>query len=69
MTDQATSTMKTNFRVKYLLYGVLFGLLFPLLSIALVLVQTRTALTLAGIAQIHSSQPLLWVIDSAPVFL
>ena len=69
MTDQATSVIKNNALVKYLLYGVSFGLLFPLLSIALLLVQTRTALTLEGIAQIHSSQPLLWVIDSAPVFL
>ena len=69
MTDQATSMLKNNAPVKYMLYGVSFGLLFPLLSIALLLVQTRTALTLTGIAQIHSSQPLLWVIDSAPVFL
>jgi GAF domain-containing protein len=69
MTDQAISMLKNNAPVKYMLYGVSFGLLFPLLSVALLLVQTRTALTLTGIAQIHSSQPLLWVIDSAPVFL
>jgi GAF domain-containing protein len=69
MIDQATPIFKNNAAVKYLLYGVFFGLLFPILSMAWLLVQTRNALTLAGIAQIHSNQPLLWVIDSAPIFL
>jgi GAF domain-containing protein len=69
MIDQATPIFKNNAAVKYLLYGVFFGLLFPILSMAWMLVQTRIALTLAGITQIHYNQPLLWVIDSAPVFL
>lgn len=69
MIEQATSTMKNNASLRYLLFGVSFGLLFPLFSIALLLAQNKTALTLTGIAYIHSSQPLLWVIDSAPVFL
>jgi GAF domain-containing protein len=69
MTERATPMLKNNVAVKYLLYGVLFGLLFPMLSMTWLLVQSGTVLTLAGIAQIHANQPLLWVIDSAPVFL
>jgi GAF domain-containing protein len=69
MTDQAIPAMKINPPVKYMLFGVLFGLLFPIVSIGWILVQTRMALTLAEIGQIHLNQPLLWVIDTAPVFL
>jgi GAF domain-containing protein len=69
MTNQAVPELKRNPTVQYVLYGVLFGLLFPVASIGWMLAQTRIALTLGGIARIHANQPLLWVIDSAPIFL
>jgi GAF domain-containing protein len=69
MTDQGYPAKKMNPPLRYLLYGVLFGLLFPVISITWMLLQSRTAWTLAGIGEIHSQQPLLWVIDSAPIFL
>jgi GAF domain-containing protein len=69
MIDQTTPAKKINPAARYLLFGVLFGLLFPVVSMIWMLVQSRTAWTLAGIGQIHSQQPLLWVIDSAPIFL
>jgi GAF domain-containing protein len=69
MTDQASTAKQINPPLKYLLYGVLFGLLFPVVSIIWMLIINRAALNLAAIGQIHSQQPLLWVIDSAPIFL
>ena len=56
---------------KYTIYGALFGLCFPIGSIAfLCLINeiTCTADWLGLIAEAHQN-PLLWVIDSAPLFL
>jgi GAF domain-containing protein len=69
MTAQAAPALKINPPVRYMLYGVLFGLLFPAVSIGWLMIQTRTGFTLFGIEQIHYNQPLLWVIDTAPIFL
>jgi GAF domain-containing protein len=69
MTDHASPAGKLSPPVKYLLLGVLFGLLFPVVSIGWMLAQTRAAPTLAGVGQLHYAQPLLWVIDTAPLFL
>ena len=69
MTNQAPLAKKTNTSRNYTLLGFLFGLLFPLISIGWTVVQTKTAMTLSGIAQTHFDQPLLWVIDTAPIFL
>lgn len=69
MTDQAPAVKKDNITRNYTLSGVLFGLIFPLVSMVWTLIQTRTPLSLTGIAQIHINQPLLWIIDTAPIFL
>lgn len=69
MIDQAPAVKKDNATRNYTLLGVLFGLLFPLVAIVWTLIQTRTPLSLTGIVQIHLNQPLLWMIDTAPIFL
>jgi GAF domain-containing protein len=69
MTNQTSPARDINTTINYTLLGILFGLLFPLVSIGWTLVQTKTALTLSGIAQIHFDQPLLWIIDTAPIIL
>ncbi len=57
---------------RYTAIGAVFGLMFPLASAALLLAtgQAQTAPTLAGlIASVHAHSPLLYVIDTAPLFL
>ena len=53
----------------YTLYGALFGACFPVVASALESYMSTGAATLAGIVAEQSSNPLLWIIDSAPVFL
>jgi diguanylate cyclase (GGDEF)-like protein len=57
---------------RYAAMGVVFGLVFPVVSMA-VLLATGTApapATPAGLlAAVHARSPLLYVIDTAPVFL
>lgn len=57
-------------RFRFTLAGVLFGGLFPVVATLLdVLVIERQPLTLVNILQAQLSEPLLWIIDTAPVFL
>jgi len=57
---------------KYTLFGALFGLCFPLGSIVFLDVIGQVSLAhgvVAAVAQSHSVNPLLFVIDTAPFFL
>ena len=58
-----------NKTVEYALYGALFGALFPLISTVFDLLVQGVPLTLSNALQLQRSQPLHWVIDSAPLFL
>ncbi|MGB0765301.1 MAG: histidine kinase dimerization/phospho-acceptor domain-containing protein, partial [Luminiphilus sp.] len=55
--------------VEYALYGALFGAMFPLISTVFDLLVQGLPLTLSNALQLQRSQPLHWVIDSAPLFL
>jgi GAF domain-containing protein len=54
---------------KYALFGVLFGFLFPIGSTLVKLIQTGAAVSLPNLIRIQTTEPLLWVIDTAPLFL
>jgi signal transduction histidine kinase/DNA-binding response OmpR family regulator len=53
----------------YTLYGVLFGLLFPIAGILIDTFLTYGYIDLQGLFHQQISNPLLWIIDSAPVWL
>lgn len=53
----------------YTISGVLFGFLFPLLSSIIDVNLQGYSLSLSSILRIQKSNPLLWVIDTAPLFL
>ena len=53
---------------KYAMYGVLFGFLFPLGAICLLL-WSSGEWTFQQIGLIHDQNTLLWIIDTAPIFL
>lgn len=54
---------------QYALLGVLFGLLFPILATGAYLLNAGLSLTLGNIIAAHMMEPLLWIIDTAPLFL
>jgi signal transduction histidine kinase/CheY-like chemotaxis protein len=59
--------LRTDHKIILLSAGV--GLLFPLLSILMVVFQLDIAFSLGAIAEAHAANPLLFVIDSAPLVL
>jgi GAF domain-containing protein len=54
---------------KYALIGALFGLAFPIVAIFVRLLNSGLPLQLTNIVHVHSSDSLLWIIDTAPIFL
>jgi len=56
-------------QVRYTLIGVLFGFCFPLGATLLDAYLRGLPWTRSGLLQIQADQPLLWVIDTAPLFL
>ena len=54
---------------KYALVGVGFGLLFPIIAYTIRITSAGLPFSLASILAIHGNDPLLWIIDTAPIFL
>lgn len=59
--------MKNKIILRYTLIGVLFGLSFPVGAI--VLESLISGLPIYQLLQLHKNNPLLFMIDSAPIFL
>ncbi|MGE5138590.1 MAG: GAF domain-containing protein [Rudaea sp.] len=53
----------------YTLVGVLFGAAFPVVATAFLLIQQQLPWTLGGIMTIQGGNPLMWMVDTAPLFL
>lgn len=60
---------KYHYTIRYALLGVTFGLLFPLTGTIIVLIESGIPLSLSSAFAIHYFEPLLWIIDTAPLFL
>jgi two-component system cell cycle sensor histidine kinase/response regulator CckA len=54
---------------RYSLYGALFGACFPLFATLLAAYLAHGALDLAAVVAVQRASPLLWIIDSAPLWL
>jgi len=54
---------------QYGIAGILFGLAFPLIATGIRVTQSGGAFGLAAIAEAQRTDPLLWIIDTAPLFL
>jgi GAF domain-containing protein len=54
---------------EYLLAGFLFGLAFPIIASAIKLAGLNLPLNFPNLLAVQQSEPLLWIIDTAPVFL
>lgn len=55
--------------VRYAIYGALFGCMFPIGATLFDLWQRHQPLTFTTVRQAYASQPLLWIIATAPFFL
>jgi signal transduction histidine kinase len=54
---------------RYAAYGAAFGCLFPLGATIIHLYGTASEFTWAHVIDAHRTTPLLWIIDTAPLFL
>jgi GAF domain-containing protein len=61
--------MKRKVILQYTLFGVLFGFLFPLLATIWGVYALALPFNMASIMIVQNSNPLYWMIDSAPIFL
>lgn len=65
---QDRSFLKTNAQ-RYALAGACFGLLFPIFATGIRILQAGLPLRFSSIVTVHLTDPLLWIIDTAPLFL
>ena len=61
--------MKHTNTIRYTILGASFGLVFPLISSLLWIYQQNLSLSLANLIQVQISNPLQWIINTAPLFL
>ena len=54
---------------RYALFGILFGLLFPVMATIIRILDAGLPFRLSSIAEVQAGDPLLWIIDTAPLFL
>lgn len=54
---------------RYALMGVLFGFLFPAVATVIRVAGKGIPFDLSGVILVQSTDPLLWIIDTAPIFL
>lgn len=55
--------------IKYTVAGVLFGLIFPVAATLIEVAQRQLNLSWSSIALVQTTSPLVWIVDSAPLFL
>jgi GAF domain-containing protein len=68
MNNRLTNQLK-NEAQRYTLAGVLFGLIFPILATVMRLAGANKTFDLMNAIILHLSDPLMWIIDTAPFFL
>lgn len=65
----AGAPIPTNQTLRYALVGIVFGCFFPIVATAISLFLKRLPTTPANVIAAQSGDPLLWIIDTAPLFL
>lgn len=60
---------KTDVRVVYAIYGAIFGFMFPIVATIFDAYMRDLGLGLDGLIEAQKTQPLHWIIDTAPIFL
>ena len=54
---------------RYAAIGAAFGFLFPVVATLITVLEAQLPLSLASVIAVQQADPLLWIIDTAPLFL
>ncbi|HSG14913.1 MAG TPA: GAF domain-containing protein [Anaerolineae bacterium] len=57
------------YTIRYAILGAAFGLLFPIVATLIFVWESGAAFTLQAFVEAQLNTPLLWIIDTAPLFL
>ncbi|MCB0754082.1 MAG: SpoIIE family protein phosphatase [Flavobacteriales bacterium] len=60
---------KTDVRLVYAIYGALFGFMFPVIATLFDAYMRDMGFGISALIETQKTQPLHWIIDSAPLFL
>ena len=60
---------KTDVRVVYAIYGAIFGFMFPVIATLFDAYMRDLGFGIDGLIAAQKTQPLHWIIDTAPIFL
>ena len=69
MSQSAASDWETSPILRYALYGAAFGAVFPFVATLLSMGLQGLAMSPAGFLRAQAGQPLLWIVDFAPLVL
>ena len=69
MTSQIFTYQRMATIGRYALWGVLFGLLFPLAATLVDITIQELPVGIESALNVQRTNPLLWIVDSAPVIL
>ena len=58
-----------NSIIEYAILGFLFGLMFIIVGTFIQIFELNFPITISSVILVQTSQPILWVIDTAPIFL
>jgi GAF domain-containing protein len=61
--------VSANYTRRYTILGALFGLSFPIFASVISIISQNLTVNLQTLFRIQAGNPLLWVIDTAPLFL
>jgi|GEM_PF-5000550 len=64
-----STTAKLSSRLQYAIYGAAFGFVFPIVAMVIRYIQSKEVFSLDSFVRIQAADPLLWIIDLAPVIL
>ena len=67
--NKISTLIKINETQRYAFIGVLFGFSFPIFGTVLSVVISQVPLTLSALIQAQTMDPVLWVVDTAPLVL
>jgi GAF domain-containing protein len=67
--EAPTAVLPTSQTLRYALAGAVFGCAFPILATAISVFSANLPWNPANVAAVQGSDPLLWIIDTAPFFL
>ncbi|MDP1545375.1 MAG: GAF domain-containing protein [Anaerolineales bacterium] len=62
-------SFKGNSTFRYAVFGALFGLTFPIIGTIIKALYSQLPLNAASLLHIQKTDPVLWIVDTAPLFL